>query len=507
MDVFVSKALKTMIAIGFGLVIAFSYVFADKTVCPTSVPNYIIMLVSAVLVLVLAIVCGGRLELDIDRRLNCVVLFFILFGLQAFLCLNISFRTSWDPQALQYSAYFAAIQDRDGMAEMASYLSIYPNNLLLVWIYSLFFYWNEVVLHITGDTLNLIQFMQCALSAFASVLTYKCAKMLLKNERLARIALLLYILITGITGWLVIPYSDSTGLVFPILLLYLILKYQSSEKSVLKTIIAFVIGFLTYLSYQIKPELVIVVIAFLIVWLIGKPNISDIIKTIVAFLLGAILSAVLITYAIGTMGYELDAEAELGWQHFIMQGVNIDSNGGNSDSDLELSKSFPTKAKRNSMNLQITKERIDELGFSGLVRLWGIKIYRFFSSGTFGWGGIGKAFYHETYEGRLGFISNVLKKIFYENEAFDDGISFYPIYALIKQIMWNMVIVLSLFSAFSKTNFEEDQKIIILTAIGCLVFFALLESHPRYALVQSPILFILAVMGYRNLVRIVRRTR
>ena len=502
-----SRVIKNLTVVCFAVLGGMFLLMPAETVAPVIISNRIIFVVAAVVAFFYFV--RARKAQDQGKELSPIskplmlLIFGDLFLFQVFLCINISFRTTWDPQALWYCARYAAIRDLDGMRNMASYLSIYPNNLFLVWVYSLVFYWNECVLHITRDTLNLLQIMQCLISTLTAYLIYKTTRNITEDEKTSRIALVLYILLTGISAWLVIPYSDSTGLILPVLLLFIITNVTKADNKVKRYVLVCVEGILTYASYKIKPEIVIVIVAMVIIeaiYLISNRKnlkyVKERINCVIIFIAGMILSFVLVNAATDSMGYELDPEAELGWQHFLMQGMNESSRGGNSDSDRDFSLSIATKAERDSANLQVAGNRIREMGAGRFIKLLCIKVYRAFSSGNFGFGGVGAGFYHEYSTPRLGKISIILRSIFWEKDVFEGTSvrSYYWIYTLLKQFMWVLILAMVPFG-IRNTKTDKSSMILVLALLGVFVYFMLLESHPRYMLVQSPLLCICAAKG------------
>ena len=504
----VAKVLRRLVMVFFFCQLVFSFVLRDKTVYEGILPSYLVMLISVVLIVLMVQYARKKQLVTIleeracSSRNNMLFAFVILFGLQFFLCLNISFRTSWDPQAVMYCAKYAAEKDLEGMKNMSSYLSIYPSNSFLVWLFSVIYYWNGR-LHITNDVLNLLQIVQCMISTLTAFLTYKCVQKITNSKFWARVSFFLYVLITGITGWLVIPYSDSIGLFLPILTLFLIIRYREIDDGIHKCLITTALGYLAYMSYRLKPIIDIVAIAFVIISLL---EVAEKIKNgtfrkkslgfVLAFALGFLISVFAVNSAVDSMGYELDPEMEFGWQHFIMQGVNEKSNGGNSDEDLAFSQNITNKAERDRINLDVARQRLIEMGPWGYAKLLCVKMYRPFSSGTFGWEGVG---YHEKYEPRFGKVSLLLRSFFWEKKEVSTDYSFYSAYALIKQIAWCMCVAFVIFIGARRGKESFIEMVLYLTMIGLFLYFGLLESHPRFMLVVSPMVIITSVLGMKTI--------
>lgn len=83
------------------------------------------------------------------------------------------------------------------------------------------------------------------------------------RKKIAFIAFILAVLNFGLSPWNVIFYSDSLGLIFPILTFYLFMKPNKTEKmDWISKIIAVIVG---CIGYNIKPQCFIMLIALFII--------------------------------------------------------------------------------------------------------------------------------------------------------------------------------------------------------------------------------------------------
>ena len=427
-----------------------------------------------------------------------------LLGLQLFITWNIIFRTSWDPGAVWYGSKYAALNDIDGMETMSEYFSFCPNNLLLVYIYSRILRLNILLGEHISNGLLLLAMFQCVLLTLTGALTFKCTRHYI-NAKAAWFAYFLYVLLVGISGWMVIPYSDSTGAVFPILILGLYIKIKETESSWKRYILLFLMICLGCTGFRIKPMAIIVLIAIgcieLVNWVqkcVREKKIAEVKKltgtaavAVTAFLLASQLTTVLIS----RMQFNIDWQRQFGWQHYLMIGANIESNGGYSDADLAFSSGIMDQETRNVENLRVFRERMKEMGVSGCFELFARKASKNYLNGTFGWGGVGESFYTEIYPERDNGICNFLRSVYYDS---NDG-NLYKYNALIRQIVWLSVLVMIPFMAITKRRYHDTEKVLIVSVLGLMLYLQLFESHARYLFTFVPLFCIMAVCGYEAL--------
>lgn len=89
----------------------------------------------------------------------------------------------------------------------------------------------------------------------AGYLLYQVAEKFFDSHICAAGTWLVYVLFIGLSPWMRIPYSDSIGLIFPVLILWMYQKMDNEKKKYLKYIMIAVVSFL---GYKIKPTVIIV---------------------------------------------------------------------------------------------------------------------------------------------------------------------------------------------------------------------------------------------------------
>ena len=85
------------------------------------------------------------------------------------------------------------------------------------------------------------------------------------DQKIAWIAYGFYFILGGVSAWIMIPYSDSTGIIFPIFLFYLSVKIKETESVKKRCMLLFLLFFFCYIGFEIKPMAAIVVIAIVAV--------------------------------------------------------------------------------------------------------------------------------------------------------------------------------------------------------------------------------------------------
>lgn len=431
-----------------------------------------------------------------------------LLGLELVISWNIIFRTSWDPGAVWYGSHYVAMNDIDGINTMSEYFSIYPNNLLLVFIYSSLLKINIMFGELISNGILLLVIFQCVLLTLTGVLVFWCAKHYV-SAGAAWAVYFLYAVLAGLSGWMVIPYSDSTGIIIPICLLALYLKMKETDQTGKKYALLFVLVCLGAAGYWIKPTSAIVLIAIAGVEFFGWLQISlrerrfMTPKKIICVLFISAAAFVLIPQAVallvGQMHFEINPEKELGWQHHLMLGANTKTSGGFSDEDLEFSSGFNNQKVKNAAELKVFKERMQEMGIKGYWDLSVRKAAKCYLNGTFGWGG-GDSFYTEVYPERGNPLCSILRAWYYDNE---DG-TLYQYNAFIRQLLWFFILASAPMMVLRKRQYSDKEKVLMVSVIGLALYLQLFEAHARYVFVFVPFFCIMGIQGYLNLREILK---
>lgn len=479
----------------FGIILALLLI-VDKRVGyayqnPLTVPNYVLALVLLVPVSVGYVLLPKiriRENGTFAKRLGVCSLAVLL--VQFFLLINLFFYTDWDVGTINLAASQLL---ESGTTTTAGYFQSCSNNVFLLAVY--------MVIRRMAGLMHLPETL--ALSACSVVLvnlslyvTGLTAYRIGRNEKLAWCAYLLALLLYGLNPWFCIAYSDTFSVLIPILTLYLYLRMKESALPL--PIRAFVVIFPALFGYLIKPQNVIVLIAIAIWELIGgerKRFRRRGIGTVAVILLVLVISGVIVgginSAARSYTGIARNKDAEYGWSHYLVVGLNWDSTGTYNEADIAFTDQFSTAEERTANQLSEARRRVSEMGVTGYLRFLGRKLLLNYNDGTFAWSMEG-TFYAEVFDPPLGAVSTFFRKIYYY------GQDYYLIYATIEQTVWLFVLAGG-FLATLKSKYTRNREaafILAISLVGVTLFTLLFEARARYLYLYAPFYVILAVMGW-----------
>lgn len=416
----------------------------------------------------------------------------LLFFLQIFAASQYWFRTAWDVPTVNNTA--SAIAHGEDPSELRWYFSEFPNNLMLVWVFSLFYRAAHLVgLH--GQEYFFIICIQCLLNSLCGLLLAQTVYKLFKSRSITVLGYSLYVFLVGISPWVSVPYSDSMGLPVPIAITSL---YVNRERARYKWLPWLCMGALAVIGYRIKPQTMIAFIAVLMAEAIhqlksgfSRENLRRLAAGGCAVLVGFAGSFLFCKLAIRSMNFPVDREGSFGAAHFFMMGLNTETMGAYNSDDNAYSNSFPSVAERNRGNMELAIERIKEMGPVGLMKHLARKTLTNYYDGTFAWGGEGY-FFSGMNEPKDNPFCGFFRGLYYGG---DNPGKYYPLWTNFAHMVWLTVLFLAIMSVFSPENPEKDMM--LLSVIGLTLFELLFEARARYLFTYVPIYIILALYGFQ----------
>ncbi len=458
-------------------------IFACKRLLPMKNTALLLIFLIFMIVIKLAFENKHLKKINFDKIAGFIFIF--SFFLSLYISYNIFFETGWDSgSAIIPAARFLAAGDKSIL--LADYFSHYPNNSLLILIYSYILKFNGNFGIFNADMqLMSIVFINVLISSLACLMTYKISKKLFDN-RAAFFIYLQTIFLVNFSGWNVICYSDSFSLIFPVLIAYIYIC--SSFKPLAKYMLICITG---CFGYMIKPQNIIIVIAIIIISAIcsvKKKNIYKIIKISVPC--AAASAAVFITMALvfAHAGFQNDKNKKIGMTHFYMMGLNQSTMGGYNSEDAEASFACKNQNERKQFNIKTSKERLKNMGGAGYAKLVFKKTLTNYSDGLFAWGMEGQ-FFMKTTENKNLIAAPYLKNVYYTNG------SLFNRYALFEQFIWTGIIALIFLFLLLRLKKREENRyisVLILAVLGLTLFQILFEARARYLYSYVPIYAILA---------------
>ena len=411
---------------------------------------------------------------------------------------------------------------------MHGYYSRYANNLFLTYIFLNIYILSKVIGIYNGYFLLL--FIQSIIFSVGGYLIYKIADMYFKERyKIYSVCTwIIYMIIVGLSPHIVLTYSDGIGMFLSLLLTYIIFKLEDRKilinnkeiirNRILKTILILFFTNLTIISYYIKPQIIIVSIAYGIIKLTNiilsiikkyiiklktikskkiidnKNKIETNIYYIIIILLIIFTGYMTYTYirkANNNMGIDVDKEKRFNITHYAMLGWNTESKGVFTIKDENFSGKYEKLKDREKANIEELKKRITEMRIGGVINQISRKILTNYNDGTFS--GVATFVYiRDEYniQGLDNNLSEFLKNVYYERGKYNQ------IYTQIMQCLWISILIFNMFSY----NDSKSRKIaiIILALIGLFLFETIFEARSRYIFVYVPLYIFIGVIGIKN---------
>lgn len=315
----------------------------------------------------------------------CLALGVTLFLAQLYVVRSAGFITSWDV------AVVTQVGDRLGEAGPdAAYFSTYPNQLFL---YGLFTKIAAVGAWVGVGSYTSLVVGGCVCVALSVVLSsFVCRRLLGAGKALAfQVVASIYL---GLNGWVMVPYSDSYGILFCTAALFFFAVPRRWWVRWAGLIASCTLG------YMVKPTVLAILGAAALVSLLPKAvaAVRDV-RTGRARLGAcaakagklACVCAASLALAAGVGAYikgdyvQTTPSQARSAAHYLMMGVNPESKGTYSAQDNELSDSIADPDERTQTQLGIWWQRVCDAGPAGLTALLYEKNLSNYADGTFGW--------------------------------------------------------------------------------------------------------------------------
>ena len=382
------------------------------------------------------------------------------------------FETGWDAGTVIWNAQLLA----DGrIAELENdYFSIYPNNVILSVLFSYIIKAGRMI-PIGTDYYVLVAF-QCICMVICSNLIFKTLLSLSLPEYMAHVGRCIFILIAVLSPWVVLPYSDTVGMFFMVLIVYV---YTLDKHR-------FLLGFLVLFGAMIKPTVFIFAVAlFLVVFPEFLQNRHDkgLLKSVILFMVGALIAYISAKALIHTAGFEINKDSSMGPAHYLMMGLNEEYRGVINVEDQDFSIGISDPGERVRSELAVAKARFKEMWPGRLFHHLLRKELYSAGDGTFAWGVDGQFFFTYIWTGHER-LENIFRDFYYPERRF------YNLYRLFMQSMWLGMIIFSVIGALSKG--KDKYRVLYLTIVGMILFEMIFEPRARHMLLCVPIMCITA---------------
>ena len=436
----------------------------------------------------------------------------ILFVVQIVISYEILFTTNtWDVARILNSAEALAMGDTSGVDSY--YFSCYPNNQLLLmyftYVFKLLAAFNVYDLE---HRLLFLVIIQCGLSTATAGLVYKIVEDELKasgksevvSKRYALTSLGIYIFLIGLSGFNVVTYTDMMALIFPVAALRIYQIIGTCENLYTRFGLYVALGAICYLGYKMKPTVIIVLIAIMLMELVAfvrtvfyrvednrLKSVSVKAVGIISIIVGIGLAVAVFGLFRNNLNIQTDPEQNTGVLHMLMMGLNEENDGVCTMEDIGYSLSFDNRADRTEGQIRVIKDRLSNYGVIGFLRHTSRKALVVFNDGTFGYGD--EAGFFDVRFNRGGKVASFLQLV-YNPET---GI--FKLLSTILQLIWIMILLLAAYFCFftiqRKESHSKIETIILLSILGIIIFDLLFEARARYVLLYVPFFIMASSIG------------
>lgn len=418
-----------------------------------------------------------------------IISFIIIYFIQLFISKNIYFKTGWDVAVLRNDAENIAFNGANGVEP--NYFNWYPNNVFTVYVLVLFYKFANIV-HSQNPYVVVVAINNLLVNVSIMMATLSIYK-LTKKQKITIISMGMGVILIGLSPWIVIPYTDTLGMIFPIGAIFCYVFVPN------KYLRCFLFTGICGIGYLYKPTVIIVFIAFLIISIFAGATmllrhtlkVKKVIK-IGACIIVAMLVVVTLDKVVLSMNKtNLDENKSMTITHYFMMGLNEDTEGVYNEDDVNYSKSFEDKATRQEGNIQVIKQRLQKMGVFGYITQLAKKNLSNYNDGTFAWAREGNFFMEIPEKNEV--VATFLRKFYYWYGAGQEN--YYQIFAAIEQVIWFLVLICCVGCILPQKRINNVEGLIALTLIGVSLFLLLFECRARYLYIFSPLYISLAGVG------------
>lgn len=382
------------------------------------------------------------------------------------------------------------------------YFSHYTNNLFLAFVFRIIAKLYFIIYGNHNNIWHALSVLNVIAIDFSIIILFLIGKKVF-HLKLAYAAYAFSLLLFGFFPWIIVPYSDTLAMPFTVLLLWLVLLLKDASKIGYKVLLSILIGSVAFIGYLVKPTVIIILIAALLILLIS---------TVCKWKrLGIHISCFLIIFAIFAIGnnlwknyiyqqqdiYSLNEDIQVPLTHFFMMGMremvmgtaenHTIFYGAYNEEDVIATFACESTEEMTEMHLRVIKERLQEYGPFGYLKFLINKARWITSEGQFFWGLEGN---FANYDNQSNFLSNtiyVLKP-------------YYTVYSHFSQGVWVAIIFLITYPLFVKKKDEKQYYSLAISLIRCaifgiLMFILLFEGRSRYLILYLPYFALLASYG------------
>ena len=200
-------------------------------------------------------------KIESKSTLIIVILFILLIIFQALMIRNLYFETKWDLEHVIGTVrnfLETGVFDNHEYIGNHPYFSIYPNNLFLTNAFCLI---GKMVMIFFEEkyVYGALVIIGTVLVDIAGILTVKTIGNFTDKKIFKIIGMLGFMTFIGVSPWILVPYSDTYSIMFPIAVLY---NYTKKDKKLYDYLLILIFS---YIGYLLKLTAIFVLIAIIII--------------------------------------------------------------------------------------------------------------------------------------------------------------------------------------------------------------------------------------------------
>ncbi|WP_026520189.1 hypothetical protein [Butyrivibrio sp. FCS006] len=422
------------------------------------------------------------------------ILIVIMFTLSVIVAFGAMFITGWDAGVVTNDAMHLAL----GEDISVDYYSLNPNNRLILLILTAIFRLGIGMGLSTKTALyGCAVLFTCIVFWLTGILLYDYLQ-IQHGKRVAVFGLVLYIIFISASPWIFIVYTDSLGILFPMLVIWLFCRLSGSTwwKSLTKWALIVLVSVIGY--YMKAPTFIVLIAVILRIVIV---TISDFGKkkfiSGVANIIVVAVSCMLLLKAGDTLldksfenitGIERDDTIALSAWHYLMMGHNYEKDGTVNNDDLTLSMYISDPDERVSRNKSEFEKRVKNLWPDKLLFLYGRKLTMNYNDGSFGYALTGADFISDPLEDDSA-INTWIRYFYRPSNGGSDWLF------NIEQTIWLGILSMAFCSGIRKQKNRSTVIVVYIALMGATAFVTLFEAQARYLLIWAPLYVLLAATG------------
>lgn len=416
----------------------------------------------------------------------------LLYAAQLFWVNRVYFYTGWDVGVMKY--WVVEIVEGGSMAALGAEegYSIYPNNLLLFYI--------QCILTKIGKLLSmrdpylLCVYVSCLCVNVSCFLGNLVVRRFTEAGCIRGLYTVLSTVMILFSPWIIIPYSDTYGMLFVMLGMWGLLCLD--KRGLKWTLVAFA----AIIGYSVKPTCIFPLFAAYMTYgvryvLAVKERWRELLALVGSTLCFWCIGLLIPLWIQHTYSFRLDPEMKIPYMHYIMMGLNEETKGNYNHEDYIYSSEQPGLVARKQADKAEAVRRFTALAEGGrLGEFLREKALINFDDGSFAWCGEGGFF--------SGYIrhDNVLADWFLETMAHpyylgNEG-KYYSLYRTIVQTIWLSILIGIPFAGAGPGKNRSGKACMMIVICGLMAFVMLFEARARYLYLYTPVFVILSVCGW-----------